>query len=182
MEDVFRPSSLTIKQLFGNTDSLYQIPRYQRAYSWGDDQLDKLWEDLIEAKQNDPNYFLGSVITAKSEDSTTYLDIVDGQQRLTTLTILLCVYRDLYPNINNELLDTDPFAIDNKVIDSSIRFNDRFERLRLRTHSNHQSDFDNIVLNGNTTILKKPTKTPVPCTFPFFQFPLYVPSDEVKTP
>ena len=158
MEDVFRPSSLTIKQLFGNTDSLYQIPRYQRAYSWGDDQLDKLWEDLIEAKQNDPNYFLGSVITAKSEDSTTYLDIVDGQQRLTTLTILLCVYRDLYPNINNELLDTDPFAIDNKVIDSSIRFNDRFERLRLRTHSNHQSDFDNIVLNGNTTIKKKPTK------------------------
>ena len=54
MEDIFRPSSLTIKQLFGNTDSLYQIPRYQRAYSWGDDQLDKLWDDLIEAKENDP--------------------------------------------------------------------------------------------------------------------------------
>jgi len=170
MEDVFRPSSLTIKQLFGNTDSLYQIPRYQRAYSWGDDQLDKLWEDLIEAKQNDPNYFLGSVITAKSEDSITYLDIVDGQQRLTTLTILLCVYRDLYPNINNELLDTDPFAIDNKVIDSSIRFNDRFERLRLRTHSNHQSDFDNIVLNGNTTILKKPTKKDLRNDEPKYKF------------
>ena len=158
MEDIFRPSSLTIKQLFGNTDSLYQIPRYQRAYSWGDDQLEKLWDDLIEAKENDPNYFLGSVITAKSEDSTSYLDIVDGQQRLTTLTILLCVYRDLFPNINEDLLDTDPFAIDNKVIGSSIRFNDRFERLRLRTHSNHQSDFDSIVLNGDTTNLKKPTK------------------------
>lgn len=158
MEDIFRPSSLTIKQLFGNTDSLYQIPRYQRAYSWGDDQLEKLWDDLIEAKENDPNYFLGSVITAKSEDSTSYLDIVDGQQRLTTLTILLCVYRDLFPNINENLLDTDPFAIDNKVIGSSIRFNDRFERLRLRTHSNHQSDFDSIVLNGDTTNLKKPTK------------------------
>jgi uncharacterized protein with ParB-like and HNH nuclease domain len=158
MEDIFRPSSLTIKQLFGNTDSLYQIPRYQRPYSWGDDQLEKLWDDLLEAKENDPNYFLGSVITAKSEDSTSYLDIVDGQQRLTTLTILLCVYRDLFPNINEDLLDTDPFAIDNKVIGSSIRFNDRFERLRLRTHSNHQSDFDSIVLNGNTTNLKKPTK------------------------
>jgi uncharacterized protein with ParB-like and HNH nuclease domain len=158
MEDIFRPSSLTIKQLFGNTDSLYQIPRYQRAYSWGDDQLEKLWDDLLEAKENDPNYFLGSVITAKSEDSTSYLDIVDGQQRLTTLTILLCVYRDLFPNINEDLLDSDPFAIDNKVIGSSIRFNDRFERLRLRTHSNHQSDFDTIVLNGDTTNLKKPTK------------------------
>lgn len=158
MEDIFRPSSLTIKQLFGNTDSLYQIPRYQRAYSWGDDQLEKLWDDLLEAKENDPNYFLGSVITAKSEESTSYLDIVDGQQRLTTLTILLCVYRDLFPNINDDLLDSDPFAIDNKVIGSSIRFNDRFERLRLRTHSNHQSDFDSIVLNGKTTNLKKPAK------------------------
>jgi len=158
MEDIFKPSSLTIKKLFGDSDSLYQIPRYQRAYSWGDDQLEKLWDDLIEAKENDPNYFLGSVITAKSEDSTSYLDIVDGQQRLTTLTILLCVYRDLFPNINEDILDTDPFAIDNKVIGSSIRFNDRFERLRLRTHSNHQSDFDSIVLNGDTTNLKKPTK------------------------
>ena len=170
MEDVFRPSSLTIKQLFGNTDSFYQIPRYQRAYSWGDDQLDKLWEDLIEAKQNDPNYFLGSVITAKSEESKTYLDIVDGQQRLTTLTILLCVYRDMYPNINNELLDTDPSAIDNKVIDSSIRFNDRLERLRLRTHSNHQSDFDDIILYGDTTIKKKPTKKELRNDEPKYKF------------
>lgn len=47
MEDIFRPSSLTIKKLFGDSDSLYQIPRYQRAYSWGDDQLEKLWDDLI---------------------------------------------------------------------------------------------------------------------------------------
>lgn len=170
MEDIFKPSSLTIKQLFGNTDSLYQIPRYQRPYSWGDDQLDKLWEDLVEAKENDPNYFLGSVITAKPEDSSSYLDIVDGQQRLTTLTILLCVYRDLYPNINNEILDTDPFAVDHKVIYSSIRFNDRFERLRLRTHSNHQSDFDTIILNGNTTKVKKPTKVDLRKDEPKFKF------------
>lgn len=158
MEDIFKPSSLTIKQLFGNTDALYQIPRYQRAYSWGDNQLDKLWDDLIEAKENDPNYFLGSIITAKPEGNSSYLDVVDGQQRLTTLTIMLCVFRDLFPSINKELLDKDPFAIDHKVIESSIKFNDRFERLRLRTHSNHQSDFDAIILNANTTDWKKPFK------------------------
>jgi uncharacterized protein with ParB-like and HNH nuclease domain len=168
MEDIFRPSSLTIKQLFGNTDSLYQIPRYQRPYSWGDDQLEKLWDDLIEAKDNDPNYFLGSVITAKPEDSTSYLDIVDGQQRLTTLTILLCVFRDLFPNINHEA--SDPFAVDHKVIYSSIRFNDRFERLRLRTHSNHQSDFDTFILNGDTTNVKKPTKVDLRKDEPKFKF------------
>ncbi|HPS29581.1 MAG TPA: DUF262 domain-containing protein [bacterium] len=158
MEDIFKPSSLTIKQLFGNTDSLYQIPRYQRPYSWIDEQLEKLWDDLNEAYENDPNYFLGSIITAKPEESSTYLDIVDGQQRLTTLTILLCVYRDLYPDINQHLLDSDPFAVDKKIIESSIRFNDRFERLRLKTHSNHQSQFEELILRGKTTIHKRPSK------------------------
>ncbi len=105
MEDIFKPSSLTIKQLFGNTDALYQIPRYQRPYSWGDEQLEKLWDDLTESYESESNYFLGSVITAKPEESSTYLDIVDGQQRLTTLTIMMCVYRDLYPSINDHLLE-----------------------------------------------------------------------------
>lgn len=159
MEDIFKPSSLSIKQLFGNTDALYQIPRYQRPYSWGDEQLEKLWYDLLEAQENDPNYFLGSIITAKPEESSSYLDIVDGQQRLTTLTILLCVFRDLYPEINNNILDEDPFAVDIKIVNSSIKFNDRFQRLRLRTHSNHQSEFENLILNGNTLECNnKPTK------------------------
>jgi uncharacterized protein with ParB-like and HNH nuclease domain len=155
MEDIFKPTSLTIKQLFGNTDALYQIPRYQRPYSWGEDQLEKLWDDLREAQANDPNYFLGSIITAKPEGTSTYLDIVDGQQRLTTLSILLCVMRDLYPEINQEQLETDPFAIDANIIKSSIKFNDRFERLRLKTHSNHESDFQNLVLKPEASITHK---------------------------
>jgi uncharacterized protein with ParB-like and HNH nuclease domain len=158
IEDIFKPSSLTIKQLFGNTDALYQIPRYQRPYSWGDNQLEKLWDDLIEAKENDPNYFLGSVITAKPEENTSYLDIVDGQQRLTSLTIMLCVFRDLYPKINQEISEPNPHNVDNRIVESSIKFNDKFERLRLRTHSNHQSDFDQFIINGKTTDCKKPFK------------------------
>jgi uncharacterized protein with ParB-like and HNH nuclease domain len=159
MEDIFKPQSLTIKQLFGNADALYQIPRYQRPYSWGDEQLEKLWDDIVDAKDNDPNYFLGSVITAKPQDASNYIDVVDGQQRLTTLLILLCVYRDLYPNINNDILESDPFAIDSNTIKTSIKFNDRFQRLRLKTHSNHETDFTNIVLkDGASTKHKRPFK------------------------
>ena len=155
MEDIFKPQSLTIKSLFGNPDALYQIPRYQRPYSWGDEQLEKLWDDLIEAQLFEPNYFLGSVITAKPEETSNYLDIVDGQQRLTTILIMLCVFRDLYPQINQGILDTDPFAIDANIIKSSIRYNDRFERLRLKTHSNHESDFQSLVLNEGSSIKNK---------------------------
>ncbi len=152
MEDIFKPQSLTIKQLFGNTDALYQIPRYQRPYSWGNEQLEKLWDDLIEAQENDPNYFLGSIITAKAEDSGKYLDIVDGQQRLTTLLILLCVYRDKYPNINSEVLEENIDAVDVNIIKTSIKYNDRLERLRLKTHSHHESNFNNYILKEGAAI------------------------------
>jgi len=146
MEDIFKPQSLTIGALFGNKDALYQIPRYQRPYSWGEDQLEKLWEDLAEAQQVEPNYFLGSIITAKPEETSNYLDIVDGQQRLTTLLIMLCVCRDLYPDLNADTLDQDPFAVDASMIKSSIKLNERFERLRLKTHSNHESDFQELII------------------------------------
>ncbi len=159
MEDIFKPISLTIGELFGNKDALYQIPRYQRPYSWGDEQLSKLWDDLREAQQYEPNYFLGSVITAKPEETSNYLDIVDGQQRLTTILILLCVCRDLFPALNEEILQQDPFAIGASMLKSSIKLNDRFERLRLKTHSNHESNFHDLVIKeGHAKANKRPYK------------------------
>lgn len=162
MEDIFKPQSLTIGALFGNKDALYQIPRYQRPYSWADDQLNKLWDDLREAQQYEPNYFLGSVITAKPEEASNYLDIVDGQQRLTTLLILICVCRDLYPDLNADILTKDPFAVDSAMIKTSIKLNDRFERLRLRTHSNHESDFQELIIgDGRASVNRRPYKKEV---------------------
>ena len=59
MDDAFKPQSLSIGELFGNKDSLYKIPQYQRPYKWGTDQVEKLWEDIWEAFENgDKNYFL----------------------------------------------------------------------------------------------------------------------------
>ena len=69
---------------------------------------------------------------------------------------MLGVYRDLFPEINSEIVKIDPKAIDQKIVNSSIKYNDRFERLRLITHSNHQSDFNSIILNGDTTTHRKP--------------------------
>ena len=101
---------------------------------------------------------MGSVITAKPQESSSYLDIVDGQQRLTTLLILFCCYRDKYPNINIESIDSNPFAVDATVLNNSILLNGRSSRLRLVTHSSHQSDFDSIVIKGKTTQCKRPAK------------------------
>src|SRR5690625_3155635 len=81
-----------LKKIFGE-EFVFEIPPYQRPYSWTADQAGELFEDVLSAMQNsDPGepdpYFLGSVVLAKDEDEPE-AKVIDGQQRLTTLTILL---------------------------------------------------------------------------------------------
>lgn len=81
----------------------YQVPLYQRTYSWTTAQLQRLWDDILKLTDDrihDPSatHFIGSVVLAPSPNNgptgvAEYL-VVDGQQRLTTLTILLCAIRD----------------------------------------------------------------------------------------
>ncbi|MEW2329433.1 DUF262 domain-containing protein [Micromonospora chersina] len=81
----------------------YQVPLYQRTYSWSKSQLVRLWEDvrkLADDRVDNPGatHFIGSLVLAPSPTNgptgvAEYL-VVDGQQRLTTLTILLCAIRD----------------------------------------------------------------------------------------
>lgn len=161
MEEPFKPLSLSIRELFGNADALYKIPQYQRPYKWEDEQVEKLWDDVYESFENeDENYFLGSIITAKPRDNekSAYIDVVDGQQRLTTLMIMFCVIRDLYPDINAEKSDENPFAVDIDTIRASIALYGKSNRLKLFTHRQHQSDFEELIIKGDTKELKKPYK------------------------
>lgn len=159
MEESFKPLSLTINKLLTDSDALYQIPIYQRPYKWGDDEIDKLWDDIVESYRNEePNYFLGSIITAASGGGGKYLDVVDGQQRLTTLIILMATIRDLYPNINEKECEEDPFAIGLEQLKNAIMVSDKFGRLRVATHANHSSNFEKYIIKGNTLELKKPFK------------------------
>lgn len=87
--------NLPLEKVF-SSDFEFYIPRYQRPYAWGSDQTLQLLEDLEEAleRTNDEPYFLGSVVLVK-EKSAAFAEVIDGQQRLTTLTILMAVLRDL---------------------------------------------------------------------------------------
>lgn len=79
-------------------DFLFTVPSYQRPYAWSPEQAGELLDDLEFAlKQKGdpaPPYFLGTIVVIKDENKP-QSDIVDGQQRLATLTILLAVLRDL---------------------------------------------------------------------------------------
>ncbi|MGN6025015.1 DUF262 domain-containing protein [Alcaligenes faecalis] len=84
---------------------IYAIPRYQREYTWSRAQWDALFDDLLD---NEANYFLGSIICInQSQDalSVQSLELVDGQQRMTTLSLLLAAIYQSYstqPNLGME--------------------------------------------------------------------------------
>ena len=76
-----------------NSEFDYVIPAYQRPYAWTEEETGTLFEDLYEFYQSEPadeSYFLGSIVLIKEEDMP-LSEVIDGQQRLTTLTMLLAV-------------------------------------------------------------------------------------------
>lgn len=88
-----RAQESRLSQIFAPGQSL-AMPPYQRSYSWGTAEALDLFSDLQEAAQENGTHFIGAVVFVRGA-SGQVLEIVDGQQRLTTLTILLCVLRDL---------------------------------------------------------------------------------------
>lgn len=84
----------TISKVFGERKQ-YIIPPYQRPYSWKEDQCTELFFDLKESfedftnQNKDDGYFLGNIVIASSKEDKNKLEVIDGQQRLTTLTLLM---------------------------------------------------------------------------------------------
>ena len=78
---------------------LFRIPSYQRPYAWTTEQVNELFDDLVTAWGNTADafsrspYFLGSLVLIK-EQNNSEADVVDGQQRLTTITMLFAILRD----------------------------------------------------------------------------------------
>lgn len=86
----------TLERIFTGVSTRYAVPHYQRDYTWNQDQWAELWNDITTAFNGNKEYFLGSfVLNTENLDSQGLYEIVDGQQRLTTFTILFSVIRDL---------------------------------------------------------------------------------------
>ena len=77
----------------------FSVPRFQRPYSWEEENINDLWNDVT---TNSSDYFIGSMVvfTMRKQEH----GIVDGQQRLTTLTIMLCTIRDAFDQIGSSNL------------------------------------------------------------------------------
>ena len=86
-----------ILQLLSNNDVTFFIPPYQRNYEWAQKQCVKLFDDIILAAHRKKNHFCGSVVCAQLETAESQVEsfiVIDGQQRLTTIYLLLIAMRD----------------------------------------------------------------------------------------
>ncbi|MBE2917206.1 GmrSD restriction endonuclease domain-containing protein [Anoxybacillus flavithermus] len=122
-------------------NKIYEIPPYQRPYSWEKSHARELIEDICQAYQrNDPEYFIGSIITIEKERNRRY-EVVDGQQRLTTLNIIFAVIKQLI---------THPSSVEDiqKRIMPVNPYTDEPEQPRLIVRKQDQAFFQKYILMG----------------------------------
>ena len=96
----FKPEKICIAKLLSEDGQKFVIPEYQRPYRWANDECETLWNDIISVFGDGSDieeYFLGSIVTYKNDNGE--LEIIDGQQRITTLTLL---YRAFYETFKTE--------------------------------------------------------------------------------
>ena len=109
--------TLTISDLFDDKNKCnYIIPIYQRNYAWGDDEIRSLLQDIKNAcektKKQDKNYYIGSLVVYRRENGD--FEVIDGQQRLTTLTLIMHYLGELsFRNVSFEHRDESEQALSN---------------------------------------------------------------------
>ena|ERR1051326_1836298 len=84
----FATSNQTLRQLFGN-GLTYKIPRFQRDYSWTQDEWDDLWQDIqgTVVPDGEPAHYMGYLVLQTTDNKS--FEVIDGHQRLTTLSLLV---------------------------------------------------------------------------------------------
>lgn len=84
------------------------VPEYQRSYAWTDEEVSQLWSDILDAINNHrAEYFIGPIVVKNNKNGE--VDLIDGQQRITTTLIILSVLRSLFKN-NNQIERADLLA------------------------------------------------------------------------
>ena len=131
-----------VSQLFDiEAGVVYAIPRYQREYPWGKNQWENLFDDVLE---NDPSYFLGSIICInQSTDvlSVQKLELVDGQQRLTTLSLLFAAVYHALKSHETDLDDEQRVELINLKRKLVLKKGDDQIRLVPQIQNNNNQDY-----------------------------------------
>lgn len=141
---------MTVSDIYSiNSDKVYRIPKYQREYTWGKREWDAFFNDVMD---NESGYFFGSYICVNNGSiKGTVLEVIDGQQRLTTLTILFSVlYNKLFAlkdsmdeEEQNDLANLRRMLTNKKTSKSAYgeRKTEFTQRLKLQKQNSNDEDY-----------------------------------------
>lgn len=136
---------------------MYRVPPYQREYSWQKAQWEELFQDLLEA---DEAHFLGTIITLNQTTDAVnggVLEVVDGQQRMTTLTLLLAAIYSVLKEHEGELDDdtrTDLTNLGRQI----VRKSDGHPRVTPQIQANNLADYWTVLHEAGLKV--EPAKKP----------------------
>jgi hypothetical protein len=131
-----------VSQLFDiDSHVVYAVPRYQREYTWAKNQWEPLFDDIL---NNEPGYFLGSIICInQSEDALAVqrLEVVDGQQRLTSLSLLFAALYQFVKEAEGELSEDQRVEIVNLKRKLVLKTSGESIRVVPQIQNNNNSDY-----------------------------------------
>lgn len=133
-----KATETSVLRFIGGLYKAFVIPPFQRNYEWDEEQCKELFDDIIASYENKSTHYLGNVVYYQGKNnSASYqeLILVDGQQRITTILILLLALRDLS---NNEMLKKN---INNQYLVNDIEDNKNNEKYRIRLK---QTTYDSV--------------------------------------
>ena len=153
----------TVADIFSiNSDRVYRIPKYQREYTWGINDWDALFNDVTE---NDCGYFLGSYICVNSGSlNGTVLEVIDGQQRFSTLSLLLTALYEKLSALESQMELEDKTDLSNlrselankkQILAAAGRKYDYTQRLILQKQNMNDEDFSYILSEKGVISAKK---------------------------
>jgi uncharacterized protein with ParB-like and HNH nuclease domain len=97
-------STVSLSDIIGN-GKVYKVPSYQRDYSWKQDHWEDLWADILIILNGDSIHYMGSIVLQNKGDKT--YSVIDGQQRLSTLTLIVLATIKTIQNLIDKNIDKD---------------------------------------------------------------------------
>lgn len=166
----------TIIELFSDKKSDFLIPDYQRPYAWNEEQCQTLWDDIFlfsfpdnnyEAFDDSEEYFLGSIVTYKNENGKS--EVIDGQQRLTTLMLMLRAFYDKFANMNDKNSTLTRDRIEKCIWKTDIFGTADKDTLKIDSEVATDNDKEEFLELLRTGFVKRNSKSQYVLNYQFFQ-------------
>ena len=166
-----------VMNLFQDKRSDFLIPDYQRPYAWDESKCNTLWEDLFtfafpnenfDNFNDEEEYFLGPIVTYLNKENNK-LEVIDGQQRLTTLMLLLRAFYDkfLYAQDSNTVETRKEIA--KCIWKTDLYGNPKMDELKIQSEVAGEEDKEEFLNILKTGIVPKNYKSKYAINFKFFK-------------